>query len=100
MGGDKTDDATKKKGNKKNTTREDAATDLLQHPALHSLLQENLGSLEDAVAEKGDKTDDATRKKGNKKNTTREESSTNLLQHPAVQSLLKSSLVQENIGSL
>merc|ERR1712157_500799 len=99
-GGDKTDDSTKKKGNKKNTTREDASTDLLQHPVLHSLLQENLGSLEDAVAEKGEKTDDATKKKGNKKNTTREESSTNLLQHPAVQSLLKSSLVQENIGSL
>merc|ERR1712176_779833 len=75
--------------------------DLLQHPALHSLLQENLGSLEDAVAEKGgDNTDGSTKKKGNKKNTTREESSTNLLQHPAVQSLLKSSLVQENLGSL
>merc|ERR1711920_889687 len=99
--GDKTDDSTKKKGKKdKNATREESSTDLLQHPVLHSLLQENLGSLEDAVAEKGDKTDDATKKKGNKKNATRDESSTNLLQHPAVQSLLKSSLVQENIGSL
>merc|ERR1712003_563342 len=101
-GGDNTDDSTKKKGKKdKNATREEASTDLLQHPALHSLLQENLGSLEDAVAEKGgDNTDGSTKKKGNKKNTTREDASTDLLQHPAVQSLLKSSLVQENIGSL
>merc|ERR1712157_625813 len=72
-GSDNTDGSTKKKGNKKNSTREETSTDLLQqHPALHSLLQENLGSLEDALAEKGgDKTDDSTKKKGNKKNTTR-----------------------------
>merc|ERR1712176_805201 len=87
-GGDKTDDSTKKKGNKdKNATREESSTNLLQHPALESLLrsslvQEKLGSLEDAVAEKGDKTDDATKKKGNKKdkNATRSDTSMNLLQ--------------------
>jgi len=97
-GSDNTDGSTKKKGNKKNSTREETSTDLLQqHPALHSLLQENLGSLEDALAEKGsDKTDDSTKKKGKKdKNATREEASMDLLQHPALHSLL-----QENLGSL
>merc|ERR1712176_434202 len=80
--GEKTDDSTKKKGKKdKNATREDSSTDLLQYPAIHSLLQENVGSLDAALAEKGgDNTDGSTKKKGNKKNSTREETSTNLLQ--------------------
>merc|ERR1711920_614125 len=86
------DDSTKKKGSKKNATREEAST---------KLLQEHLGSLDAALAAKGDKTDDSTKKKGNKdKNATREEASTNLLQHPAIESLLMSSLVQEKLGSL
>merc|ERR1712187_58942 len=72
------DDTTKKKG--KNATRAD--TSLLQHPAVESLLksslvQEHMGSLEAALAEKGGNTDDTTKKKGkkNEENATRADNS-------------------------